>query len=707
MKPKRINAIEKSIQGWSDSLSGIVSGLILYGLLSGLVIYLLPFSSFNQFNVLVHSIIGLLSLLPIFWYSWKHWAIRRGGTLNHYQLLGYGLFVFILICLITGLILTWQSIYSNQITDFQSNLHLITGIIIGVLIAAHLATLIFRKMKQGDTLHRIRQTQRIFYKWTSFTVVIYFLVTALWTQSYQPPNKFMAFSSSYNWRFGKDKPFAPSLALLDVPSQKKLSAVKAANPKYLSGSKSCGSSNCHENIYKEWLPSAHRYSSMDELFQKVQTIMVKETTAEHTRYCAGCHDPISLLSGAKDSGNMTLGAEGFDEGSSCVICHSISQTDVQGNGNYTVSIPDRYAYELNSDPLSKFVSDFLIRAYPRHHVTSYSKPLYKTEEFCAACHKQYLDKQVNTDIGKVQGQNQYDSWKNSRWYHKNDPKKNISCRECHMPLQATADPANGDSSDYYRSPDDNKHRSHRTLASNSYIPQLLKLDGADEQIKLTEKWLQGKIEIPEIADKWVNGPVVKMQLSATKNIRPGQPIDISLSLMNNKTGHDFPTGPLDMIESWIELTVTDDQGKIIFHQGAIDENNRIKGGATFRADGFDRQGQLINRHNLWDLVGANYKRTLFPGRKDLIKYQLQCPSMARGRIIANQKGVNMGVRKENMSIPSDKLVKVKGKLVVNAKLWYRKVNPEFLNTVYGVGHKKVVPALLMTEQQTEIIISGI
>ncbi|PIP80942.1 MAG: hypothetical protein COW84_02505 [Gammaproteobacteria bacterium CG22_combo_CG10-13_8_21_14_all_40_8] len=707
MDTTRLNAIEKSIKGWKSLLSGLTSGLIFYGLLSGLAIYALPFSQYNQFNVLIHTILGLISLVPIGVYCWKHWKTRTGGTLNHYQLLGYSAIVFLVICLITGIVLTGQSLFSNRISSLQSTIHLLSAIIVGLFFALHILTIALRKMKQGKIKTQIKSAQKIFNLWVLSVTFLSVLWGFIGWANYQIPEKFQFFDSQYNWRFGQDKPFQPSLAVLDIndsdqSGHQKNHPLKAANPKYLSRSKSCGSSNCHENIYKEWLPSAHRYSSMDDMFQKVQTIMMTETSPEHTRYCAGCHDPISLLSGAKNSTNVTLGVEGYDEGSSCVVCHSIVKTDVQGNGNYVIHIPDRYLYELNDDPISKLVSDFLIRSYPKHHVQSYSKPLYKTEEFCAACHKQYIDKQVNTDIGKVQGQNQYDSWKNSRWYHKNDPKKSISCRECHMPLQNTADPANGDSSDYYRSPTDNKHRSHRTLATNSYIPQLMKLDGAKKHIQLTESWLQGRIDIPEIADKWVKGPVVSLQVIAPQSITEGERVSVAIAMLNNKAGHDFPTGPLDMIESWVELIVTDQNHKVVFHQGGLDDQNRVDKGATFRADGFDRKGALIDRHNLWDLVGANYKRTLFPGRKDLLQMQFQCPSMARGRVIANQKGEAIGERKDLIQFDTANLQQGINKLHIVAKLWYRKANPEFLNAVYGIGHSKVIPAIMMTEAEQDI-----
>ena len=63
---------------------------------------------------------------------------------------------------------------------------------------------------------------------------------------------------------------------------------------------------------------------------------------------------------------------------------------------------------------------------------------------CAACHKQFIDAEVNR-VGWVQLQNQYDNWAASHWNHQGDPHKTIECRECHMPLVASRDPAAGDS----------------------------------------------------------------------------------------------------------------------------------------------------------------------------------------------------------------------------------------------------------------------
>lgn len=758
-----------AIAEWRSWLTSITAGYLLFETLTGLGIWLLPFGQLAQFSVLLHTAIGLVFLLPVSWYMARHWWVRRKGNLSHYQLLGYIAAALVAACIVSGLVVSWQGVVGPRMDYAWDLVHLATGIGLTVFVVVHVVTVVIRKVNNPDARRRLLTARRAFY-WRSLVGCASLLaLCGLWMVAYTEPGQDHSFPDDYSWRFGEDRPFAPSLARIDhsqwtssvrrqvveavggehrelvltslqdnadepaglfeqaracaasvelddhqrqqlervlanaAATMKQSGALQAKN---LAGSASCGTSGCHTQIYKEWLPSAHRYSSMDDMFQRVQTLMSSETSPEHTRYCAGCHDPISLFSGAKNSGNITLSAVGADEGISCLVCHSIAQADVQGNGNYTIQPPTRYVYEQHEGKLAKFVSDFLIRTYPQHHITSYSRPLYKTAEFCAACHKQYLDKEVNTDIGKVQGQNQYDSWKNSKWYHEGDPTKTINCRECHMPLADSDDPARGDATDYNRLPNDRLHRSHRTLASNQYIPELMKLEGHKQHVELTKKWLRGEIEIPEIADKWASGPVVRMNVLAPEEVSPGEQLSVQVVLTNNKTGHDFPTGPLDMIESWIELIVTDEAGNGIYHSGAVGEDGRIQDAQVwFKADGFDRQGKLIDRHNLWDLVGASYKRSLYPGVTDSVAVQFQCPSMARGRVLANDEKQAPGRRSQSFTVPTPSDAP-STELLVEAILWYRKANPEFLNRVYGETADVRSPISEMTRATTRIRING-
>src|SRR4029453_11502735 len=120
---------------------------------------------------------------------------------------------------------------------------------------------------------------------------------------------------------------------------------------------------------------------------------------------------------------------------------------------------------------------------------------------------------------------------------------------CHMPLTASKDPASGDDLDYNRAGNDGKHRSHRFIGANQVMPALLKLPGAARQIELTDKWLRGDFDVPEIAEKWARGPAVGLELDAPASALPGDEIAIRAIITSNKVGHDFPTGPLDIIQS--------------------------------------------------------------------------------------------------------------------------------------------------------------
>ena len=750
---------------WRSALTGAIGALLLFESVTGLAIYLLPFSRFNQLSVILHTLAGLAMLAPAAWYLGRHWRVRRKGNLSHYQLLGYVSVALLATCTASGLVLTYHGAVGPRISYAWDLVHLVTGVAMIVFLLVHLATVVVRKVKNPESLAALRGARRVFYRRSVVGCGLLLGGCGLWSLMYSQPRTNQAFPEDYSWRFGEDRPFAPSLARVDhsgwadrvqqqvlgalppssratylaafekraggsgglfarierglgdlelgVDERREVAGILADATGYLkrhgaidagalAGSAGCGTSGCHGEIYREWLPSAHRYSALDDMFQRVQALMAVETSPQHTRYCAGCHDPISLFSGAKTPGNITLSAEGADEGSSCLVCHSIVQTDVQGNADYTIRLPRRYVYERDEGRLAKFVSDFLIRTYPEHHINSYSRPLYKTSEFCAACHKQYIDKEVNTDIGKVQGQNQYDSWKNSRWYHEGDPSRTIGCRECHMPLAESRDPARGDPTDYNRSARDRKHRSHRMLASNQYIPILHDLPGGRQHARLVEEWLRGRIDIPEIADKWTTGPTVRMEITAPETVSPGQQVSVQVILINNKTGHDFPTGPLDMIESWVELKVADAAGRLLHHTGGLDASGRIVDSQVlYRAEGFDRAGGPIDRHNLWDLVGASYKRTLFPGATDAVEVQFQCPSMARGRVRSASDRLPPGQRMEAFGFDAPRETEP-GELTVTAVLWYRKANPEFLDRVYGAEAGVRAPITEMTRATATI-----
>ncbi|MFQ5694677.1 MAG: multiheme c-type cytochrome [Terriglobia bacterium] len=635
---------EQPKPSWKQVLLRWVAGLFVFETLSGLVIWLLPFSVSNQFMVLFHTGVGLLFILPFIIAQFQHFPVGWAKDDRFQKWLGVAGCAIVTLAIISGLVLTFEAALGTRINYLWHYIHLVSSLATIPVVLIHVTPLARKLARLWERVVAerppLRWTRELL--WVPAVCVVLTGGTAL---VYAPVNYLdFPLPDDYVFAYG-DNPFAPSLAVTE--------SGQPVAPVALNNSKSCGTVRCHAQIYQEWAIGSHRWSASDQLYQAVQGIMAREEGAHATRYCAGCHDPVSLLTGYKDAGRG-LNAPGYDEGSSCVVCHGIREVDIQGNGNYIWHAPQRYAFENKTDAASVFLSEFLIRAYPDQHLQDFTLDLMRKPELCGACHKQFIDKEVNK-FGWVQLQNQYDEWKSSHWYRDGDANRMLTCQRCHMRLVDSRDPARGDPGDPLRG-DDGKHRNHRVLAANQFMPAALKLEGAQGHTTLVEEWLRGETRVPEIEDRWAEGPAVPVSIVAPEEVRPGERLRIRVNITNNKVGHSFPTGPLDLIESWIEFVAKDEAGRVVFHSGLLDDNLYVEPGSfVFKAEGIDKYGQLIDRHNLWDMVGARYKRSIFPGYTDTVEYQFTVPR-------------NAGKRLE-----------------LSARLRYRKVNQFFIDTVVGKG----------------------
>lgn len=632
--------------------------------------------------MLAHTVVGVLAVGLLVWYFARHWQTYSDQALSDVLLLGYVGAAALGICLLSGLLVTEQAIWATSTSSALRYIHLVSTLLAVAATVPHLVLGWWRRRKSIPTRE---PAQWVFVALTFTGAAVVFVGACALTWSGTRYNN--RFPADYSYAYGSDRPFAPSLA--------HTSTNGAFDPRSLAGSQSCGESGSHTQIYNEWKTSAHRYAAMDPIFQGIQTVMAKQNGPESTRYCGGCHDPISLFSGTKNIFTAKLTSlQGYNEGISCLVCHAIQKTDIQGNANYTVAQPQEYLWQWSADhSIGALARNFLIRSWPAQH-NRLNRRLYKTPEYCAACHKQFIDQEVNR-VGWVQLQNQYDNWAASHWNHKGDARSTVECRECHMPLATSTDPAAGDSLDYNRSPGDHRHRSHRFLAANSFVPALLHLDGAAKHIQMTQDWLQGRIAIPEIRGKWAEGPVVKVAIEAPAGVAPGTSMPIRVILTSNKVGHDYPTGPLDMIQSWVELRVRDSAGRTVFTSGQLDDRNFIVPGTfLFKAEPVDQYGNLIDRHNLWEMVGVRYRRSLFPGYSDTVEYNVACPSglsKASPEMVSKKFSVPAGAN------PS--------KLQIEAILHYRKIDQFLLNYVMGQNSGLTAPVIDIASASTAVCVA--
>jgi hypothetical protein len=673
--------LERPRTGWTSLAAQVSMAAVIFEAVTGLTITLAPFHAAVEWSLLLHTAAGVLTLAPLAWYLAVHWVDYRSQALSDVVLLGYVATGALAVCSISGLVVTWQGLFGIRTSSAWRYVHLGSTVLTLAAVVPHLVLAAMRRRAPAAP-GAVRAWARRSLAWGILPLL---LVPAL-TAVYSGTRYRNEFPSDYNYLYGKNRPFAPSLA--------RTATGGAFDPRSLAGSDSCGTSGCHTQILAEWKPSAHRYAAMDTIFLGIQNVMAKQNGPESTRYCGGCHDPISLFSGTKNIfvENLT-GLHGYKEGVSCLACHAIQKTDIQGNANYTVRQPREYLWQWAGSGPAVVARNFLIRTYPVEH-NRLSKRVFKKPEYCAACHKQFIDQEVNR-VGWVQLQNQYDNWAASHWNTKGDAKRTVECRECHMPLVESTDPAAGDDMDYNRRADDGKHRSHRFLAANNFMPDLLKLEGAKEHVQLTNRWLHGQMEIPEIKSKWAEGPIVKARLDVPETVAPGEQFRIRVVLASNKVGHDYPTGPLDMIQSWVELAVTDQTGKAIFTSGLRDEKNFLQPGSfLFKAEPVDQYGNLIDRHNLWEMVGVRYRRSLFPGYSDTVEYQMTCPSASPDARAARNQEFQM-----RAGTP--------GEYRVAAALKYRKIDQFLLNYVLGEKAGLTAPVAEIARAEASIRVRGV
>jgi hypothetical protein len=150
-------------------------------------------------------------------------------------------------------------------------------------------------------------------------------------------------------------------------------------------------------------------------------------------------------------------------------------------------------------------------------------------------------------------------------------------------------------------------------------------------------------------------------------------------MTSNKVGHDYPTGPLDIIQSWVEIRVTDEQKRTVFSSGARNEQHFLAPGTTlFKAEPVDQHGNLIDRHNLWEMVGVRFRRSLFPGYSDTFEYQVPCLLPALGET-APENAAARPLDHRDFIMPPPRA----GRYRVEAVLNYRKVDQFLLNYILG------------------------
>ena len=432
-------------------------------------------------------------------------------------------------------------------------------------------------------------------------------------------------AARYNYAFGKDSPFLPSNAT-DVSGQ-------FLSPKSFSTADYCG--HCHQEAFHQWRQSAHSNSFRAPWYIKNVNMLIDEKGVQYSRHCEGCHNPVALLSGDLSQG-MPKKRPFEQEGLTCSVCHSIVSTDTAGTGSWVMGTPAVLVDE-NGAPVTRPVSDAEILAHLDRHSKAVMRPLYKTAEFCAACHKAAIPRELD-DYKWLRAISLYDEWQGAS-FTKQSPlpfyrKDSVStCQTCHMirePLRSGAvDPG----------AKDGKLVSHRWLGGNSLIPQYYKYD---EQAQKLAEFLKngansiGVLNVDIFAIEKDSGSdtagenLLAAPLGLTPfTVTPGQTLIADVVIQNKGIGHSLIPEQRDFYESWIDFTVKDSAGKVLAESGFVQPDGNLDPSAhSFTNRLINGKGELNDLHQIWHNRVLAYNNTIQSGRSQLARYRFRLPKKA-------------------------------------------------------------------------------
>lgn len=427
-------------------------------------------------------------------------------------------------------------------------------------------------------------------------------------------------SETYDFRFGKDKPFSPGNA-------------NTFNGKFMSSENFVSSSRCatcHTDIHPQWRDSAHANSFREPFYQKNVKDLIAQKNIAFTRHCESCHNPAALFTGALTDKPQFKKRPFDEEGVSCIVCHSIESVDGRGIGGYVFGQPALIQKEDGTKILQ--ATDQQILDDVPGHKRAMMRDVLKKPEFCAACHKSQVPKELNEykflrafSVGDELQMSSFSKESPHPFYVRNKE----TCNSCHMVQKPTK---------YFDASAKSKGTiaSHRFPAANTAIPTFYKYN---EQLEEVVKFLQDdKMGIDIFALHRQSGNSKKAQIIAPVNrenfsLKAGDTLTADVVITNKNIGHSFPPELRDFYEAYVEFEVQDSTGKKLFKSGFIKPNGYLDETAhAYKTHLVKADGSYNDLHHIWFTKTVAHNLQIQSGRSDVARYKFTIPKELSGQI---------------------------------------------------------------------------
>ena len=278
---------------------------------------------------------------------------------------------------------------------------------------------------------------------------------------------------------------------------------------------------CHPQQYTDWSGSMHAYASVDPLF--VALNQRGQDEANVGTFCASCHAPLAVRTGATRDGTNLASLPKHLQGVTCYACHNVNQVTNTHNNSTRLA---------NDSTMRGSIADALTN---RAHLSAYS-PLHdrtqlKSSELCGSCHDV-----VNGHAVAIE--RSFAEWQASPFAGSNGS----TCGQCHMAKSAERGPI----ADFPGSPPRDNH-SHQ-------------FPGVD--LALTP--------FPETdAQRAAVSSLLDTTLQTALCVRgTGTNANLVVVVDNVASGHKWPSGAAQDRRAWFEVAAFSD-GRESYRSGSV------------------------------------------------------------------------------------------------------------------------------------------
>ncbi len=367
--------------------------------------------------------------------------------------------------------------------------------------------------------------------------------------------------------------------------------------------------SCHPSAAAQHHAGPHANASFSNPWYRsvIERLRADETFRE-SRHCAGCHDPLMLV-----SGRMEREIDPADPitraGVTCNVCHGVTAATSDGNASYVLS---------TADPL---IPDPNVPAEVEAHRARMAPEVLRTPLLCGSCHRGFLGAEETHSGAFLSGIDELGAWRGSAWGGQTAQRiepvaiEERQCRSCHMDL-AAADPSEFAATD-------GRIASHRF--AGGHVP--LAADDAAQR-----EWLEARMRSAASVDVagFTRADGSFVPLARGDELPVGERVVLDLVIRNVGVGHRFPGGARDIRDHFVTMEVRDANGRVLGRAGErysrgdpSDLSAYTLRTAVLAADGQPDLEHLVHRFRAlgWD-------HTIAPRDAGLVRYALDIPADA-------------------------------------------------------------------------------